>query len=646
MSNVISLLDRLGVASSRDRQATLHALSQSQAMIEFDPQGKILDANPNFLQAMGYRLEEIRGQHHRLFMPEADARSEAYAEFWRELARGKAQKRRFKRLAKGGREVWLEASYNPVLDRSSKVIKVVKIATDISADQLQATDMSGQVLAIRRVMGVISFDIEGKVLEANDNFLMVLGYSAAEIVGQHHSKLMPPEEVSTMAYRDFWAALRAGEFRAGLFRRRAKSGKDIWIEASYNSILDAEGRLMKVVKYATDVTERTLQQADNQGQLNAIHKVQAVIEFEVDGTIRKANDNFLRAVGYSESEIVGKHHRMFVEPALAASADYQAFWKKLASGEPVADRFKRIGKGGKVVWLQASYNPIFDPSGKVYRVIKFATDITEQVNLMNELQDLMRNINERTGHMSHASGDISAGTQDLASRTEEQAANLEGVTQTMQSVTSMVRENSDNAREARELANSASQVADQGQTALQAMMTTMGDITSSSQRIGDIIGLIDGIAFQTNILALNAAVEAARAGDQGRGFAVVASEVRSLAQRSAQAAKDIKQLIEQSSGSVKAGNGRVAELAQTIRQIAENIESFRHLTDQISSASESQREDIEQVGFSISEIETITQQNAALAEEATAATESLDEQLRELQRDVTAFMKAKGLQAA
>ena len=177
-------------------------------------------------------------------------------------------------------------------------------------------------------------------------------------------------------------------------------------------------------------------------------------------------------------------------------------------------------------------------------------------------------------------------------------------------------------------------------------MTTMGDITSSSQRIGDIIGLIDGIAFQTNILALNAAVEAARAGDQGRGFAVVASEVRSLAQRSAQAAKDIKQLIEQSSGSVKAGNGRVAELAQTIRQIAENIESFRHLTDQISSASESQREDIEQVGFSISEIETITQQNAALAEEATAATESLDEQLRELQRDVTAFMKAKGLQAA
>lgn len=646
MPNVISLLDRLGGASSRDRQATLNALSQSQAMIEFDPQGRILDANANFLQAMGYRLDEIRGQHHRLFMPEAEARSDAYAEFWRELARGKAQKRRFKRLAKGGREVWLEASYNPVLDRSGRVVKVVKIATDISAEQLHATDMNGQVQAIRRVMGVISFDTDGKVLEANDNFLKVLGYSAAEIVGQHHSKLMPQDEVNTAAYRDFWTALRSGEFRAGLFRRRAKSGKDIWIEASYNPILDAEGRLLKVVKYATDVTERTLQQADNQGQLNAIHKVQAVIEFEVDGTIRKANANFLQAVGYSENEIVGKHHRLFVEPGYAASADYQAFWKKLASGEPVADRFKRIGKGGKVVWLQASYNPIFDPSGKVYRVIKFATDITEQVNLMNELQGLMRNINERTGHMSHASGDISAGTQDLASRTEEQAANLEGVTQTMQSVTSMVRENSDNAREARELANSASQVANQGQTALQAMMTTMGNITSSSQRIGDIIGLIDGIAFQTNILALNAAVEAARAGDQGRGFAVVASEVRSLAQRSAQAAKDIKQLIEQSSGSVKAGNGRVAELAQTIRQIAENIESFRHLTDQISSASESQREDIEQVGFSISEIETITQQNAALAEEATAATESLDEQLRELQRDVTAFMKAKGLQAA
>jgi methyl-accepting chemotaxis protein len=252
-------------------------------------------------------------------------------------------------------------------------------------EQELLSDLRGQVDAINKAQAVIEFSLDGKILHANDNFLNTLGYSLAEIKGQHHSMFVEPDYRATTEYRLFWEKLGRGEFDAGEYRRIGKGGKEIWIQASYNPIMDMSGKPFKVVKYATDITQSKLQAADFSGQLNAISKAQAVIEFSLDGKILHANDNFLNTLGYSLAEIKGQHHSMFVEPSYRATAEYRLFWEKLGRGEFDAGEYKRIGKGGKEVWIQASYNPIMDMNGKPFKVVKYATDVTAQVNANNML---------------------------------------------------------------------------------------------------------------------------------------------------------------------------------------------------------------------------------------------------------------------
>ena len=228
----------------------------------------------------------------------------------------------------------------------------------------------GMINAINRVQAVIEFDTEGKVLHANDNFLKTLGYTLDEIRGQHHSMFVDPAYRTSHEYKEFWAKLGRGEYDANQYKRIGKGGKEVWIQASYNPILDARGKPVKVVKFATDITEQKLKTADFEGQLAAISKVQAVIEFSLDGKILSANENFLNTLGYSLNEVRGQHHSMFVEPAYRASAEYREFWARLGRGEYDANQYKRIGKGGKEVWIQASYNPILDASGKPFKVVE------------------------------------------------------------------------------------------------------------------------------------------------------------------------------------------------------------------------------------------------------------------------------------
>ncbi|ACG79645.1 methyl-accepting chemotaxis protein McpH [Phenylobacterium zucineum HLK1] len=251
-------------------------------------------------------------------------------------------------------------------------------------------DYKGQVDAIRRSQAVIEFGVDGKILDANDNFLNALGYTIDEVRGQHHSMFVDPAERSSSEYRAFWDRLGRGEFDAGQYKRIAKGGREIWIQASYNPVFDASGKPYKVVKYASDITAEKLAAADAAGQLAAIDKAQAVIQFELDGTIIEANANFLGAVGYTADEVRGKHHSMFVDAELRASPEYRAFWDKLGRGEYDAGRYRRIGKGGREIWIQASYNPILDASGRPFKVVKYATDITEQVLREQENDRLSR----------------------------------------------------------------------------------------------------------------------------------------------------------------------------------------------------------------------------------------------------------------
>ncbi len=375
---------------SVDQKGQLEAIGRSQAVIEFDLQGYILYANENFLNVMGYSLNEVVGQHHSMFAEPGFAQSAEYAEFWAALSRGEFSSGEYKRIGKEGKEVWIQATYNPIFNKNNQPFKVVKYASDITQSKLQAADYQGQLDAISKSQAVIEFNMDGTIITANENFLAAMGYDLSEIQGKHHSMFAEPGYAKSEDYRIFWAQLNAGKFSSGEFKRLAKGGEEIWIQASYNPIFDLNGKPFKVVKYASDITEQKLQSANYEGQLEAISKSQAVIEFNMDGTIITANDNFLATTGYQLEEIKGQHHSMFAEPDYASSAEYKQFWQKLNNGEFDSGEYKRLAKGGREIWIQATYNPIFDASGRAIKVVKFASDITEQklqsANFSGQLQ--------------------------------------------------------------------------------------------------------------------------------------------------------------------------------------------------------------------------------------------------------------------
>jgi methyl-accepting chemotaxis protein len=378
----------------RRASAWLKAIDRSQAVIEFSPDGTILSANQNFLDTVGYTLGEIKGRHHSMFVDPAEREGAAYRALWEGLRRGEFQRAEYRRLAKGGREFWIQATYNPIPGPSGRPVRIIKFATDVTAQKLRSVDHAGQVAAIHRSQAVIEFALDGTVLSANANFLAAVGYTLDEIEGRHHRLFVDPAERESAEYRAFWAALARGEFRSGEYRRRSKDGREIWLQATYNPILDPDGKPSKVVKFATDITAEKLRSADSAGKVAAIGKAQAVVEFALDGTVLDANENFLSTMGYRSDEVRGQHHRLFVDEAERESAAYRAFWDALRRGEYQSAEYRRLAKGGREVWIQASYNPILDPLGRPLKVVEFATDITREVADRRQFQLLSLVANE------------------------------------------------------------------------------------------------------------------------------------------------------------------------------------------------------------------------------------------------------------
>lgn len=372
---------KISHVQAQDERAQFTAIRRAQPLAVYDMDGNILDVNPQFEALAGSTRSELLGKHISLFVDEATRQSVDYkattATLWQALQRGEDQSGEGKRFL-NGREVWVEYSYSPVLDKDGKTYKVISALRDITERTKANADHRGQVAAISKSQAVIEFSMDGTVITANHNFLNALGYTLDEIKGKHHSMFVDEAYKHSPAYKEFWAKLNRGEYDATEYKRIGKNGREVWIQASYNPILDLNGKPFKVVKYATDVTEQKLLNADYQGQIAAISKAQAVIEFQMDGTVISANENFLNALGYSLHEIKGKHHRMFVEESYRESSAYKDFWDKLNRGEYQAAEYKRIGKGGREVWIQASYNPILDLNGKPFKVVKYATDITAQ----------------------------------------------------------------------------------------------------------------------------------------------------------------------------------------------------------------------------------------------------------------------------
>ncbi|WP_404342063.1 methyl-accepting chemotaxis protein [Pseudoalteromonas mariniglutinosa] len=833
------------------------ALNKSLAVIEFEPNGVVITANDNCLNLLGYSLAEIQGQQHSLFVADKDAQSTEYQQFWQSLREGEFIADEFRRINKSGAEIWIQATYNPIIDEYGNVIKVVKFASDITAQKESAFEADGQLKAIAKSQAVIEFDLDGTILTANDNFLQTLGYQLDEIKGCHHRIFVDPDIVESEQYQQFWQQLARGEFDSGEYLRIAKDGSEVWIQASYNPIFDLNGKPYKVVKYATDITAQKELEKESKRDADlssALAICQAgVMMADNDLNIVFANNQVKQMLLARESELQSVINHFSVEQLIGTSVacffeqqlDPRELFAQLTDSHTsqldiaslifniiatpwVNKQGKRLGTiiewqdltesihkatlekrqaeenlrvrraldcgatntmiantnndiiymndavqammknaeqdlrqelphfasdkllgqnidtfhknpshqrtlladltdtysaeirvGGRTFGLVA--NPIFTPDNERIGTVVEWEDRTAEVAIEKEIANLVNSarkgsLNARveeqgkegfflrlakglnglvsivddaitdTGNMldALANGDlskriqqeyqgsferlkrdanatadkltevinrintsatlvasgaeeISQGNADLSQRTEEQASSLEETASSMEEMTSTVRQNADNAKVANELAEETRDKAQLGGEVVNRAVVSMSAINESSKKIADIISVIDEIAFQTNLLALNAAVEAARAGEQGRGFAVVAGEVRNLAQRSAGAAKEIKELIRDSVGKVEDGTLLVNESGATLKEIVAAVQKVTEMISGIAAASEEQSAGIEQVNKAISQMDEMTQQNAALVEQASAAGESMAEQANDMSRLLNFF---------
>ena len=544
----------------------LEGLLRSQASAEFKLDGTLVNANAGFLNLLGYRLDEIRGRHHSLFVDPAEAASAAYQDFWDTLRRGEAQSAEFVRRAKDGTTRWIRGSYNPILDRRGRPCRILKIATDTTDCKQRDLDRVAQLEALHRSQAVIEFDVDGQVLAANDAFLSTFGYTAEEIVGQHHRMFVDPQEARGEAYRLFWETLRQGRFQSAEFRRFAKGGREVWIQASYNPVFGPDGTLRKVVKFATDVSAQVAQRQQFELlSLVANGTDSSVVISNADGLIEYVNPGFTKLTGYSISDVVGKRPGKLLQGPHTDRETVRRIGMQLGRRQPFYDEILNYNRNGEPYWISLSINPVFDAAGTLTQFISVQTNITR--TKLQGIEDATRLAAIRASTATadwNGAGELLDVSPPLL--TLIGAESLEGARQALEVVWRQVGSGEAGQRLAQgeTVETTATLQGVGGRTGeVLALRCTFNpiftverslakvamyaiDISAEQktlERVRTVIGTIDSLAMQTSLLSLNAAIEAARAGDAGRGFAVVAGEVRMLARRSADSASEIAAML-------------------------------------------------------------------------------------------------------
>ncbi|MBC8982353.1 PAS domain S-box protein [Pseudomonas lurida] len=573
----------------------MDAIYSSQAVIEFELDGTIIKANKIFCDLLGYTEDEIKGKHHRTFVSQADQGSPAYEAFWQALRDGNYQTAEFRRRSKSGQDIWIQASYTPILNGSGKVSKIIKFATDITVQKNITANYEGQLRAINRSQAVIEFDPQGTILEANEIFLNLMGYGADEVKGKHHRIFLRAEDAGSPEYVRFWDDLRRGAFQKAEFSRVTKNGKEVWIQATYSPIYSADGKLMKVVKFATDIThEYSKREEVKLLSLVANETNNSIVITDAEGLIIYVNRGFAELTGYSLADVLGKKPGNVLQGPHTDPATIELIRSKIKNREPFYNEILNYDRNKRPYWISLAINPVFDKANQLVNYISVQANITETkersleyakrfdaIGVNNAVGDwsldgkLLKVNDYVVAHLGYAGPEelikkarnlkaiigedlfakVLTGQQligefallDSKNQPKWFSATICPITDSENKVRSIVVYGVD---------------CDSKVEAARVTTTEMTEVISSSERIGEIVNVINGISTQTNLLALNAAIEAARAGEAGRGFAVVADEVRSLAKRSSESAAQIQILVSETST-------RVINLADSLKRLSE-----------------------------------------------------------------------------